>query len=143
MINPLSLLLSNGRLVAIGLAVLFVFSAGWKTHSLITEAREADIIKKAQQQVIEKQHEFIKKAAEADNDYQFKISALRKRYNDIVKLRAGDNNLPCITPAPGKPDAPPRGTGLYGQALVGLLFQADQQTQQLIALQEWIKSTHR
>jgi hypothetical protein len=135
--------LSNIRAIALVAAIVFIYGAGWKTHSLIYEAREARVIKAAQDLVIEKQKEWIKSNEKADYTYQQKINALRKRYDDLVRLRTGNNHLPGVAPPTGLDNAGAGAKGLpwnIPKDIDALMFQADEQTQRLIACQDWIKA---
>lgn len=74
--------------------------------------------------------------SEVSNEYQKKVSGLRKRHDDFVRLHLDSLRIRAASGC----DAAPGTNGLHGgiREIHRLMMQADLQTQQLIALQGWI-----
>lgn len=81
--------------------------------------------------------------AEVSNDYQKKIADLRKRY-DAIRLRAASGvrvpHTACGADGKTVTDEFYRG---MGESTLTLMYEADQNTQQLLALQGWVRSVSK
>ena len=75
--------------------------------------------------------------SEVSNEYQKTVAGLRRRHDDFIRMHL--DSLRVRTAC--RPDAEAGTDGLYRniRELHKLMLQADLQTQQLIALQEWVK----
>ena len=77
--------------------------------------------------------------AEVSNDYQKKIADLRKRY-DALRVRPEGGVQPTNSASGFNAAAITNGFHVELSAPYALMLEADLNTQQLIALQEWVKS---
>lgn len=142
----LALLVSNWR-AYLASALIGFGAAMWLTATIyqgridaMRVAQQTALIE-AQTKVIETQNNQAKITAEVSHDYQAKIAALRLKYDRLHASTAGDS-------VSGLPDTPlgynaatgriqlPRG---IAEHLRDLIFKADEQTQRLIACQDWIR----
>lgn len=86
-----------------------------------------------------------KTTQEVSSAYQADIAALRAR---LDRLRAsagqggsGGKNLPVVPNPAGRPDAAPSGDALPCD--IGLMFEAESNTLQLMALQDWVRAQQK
>lgn len=128
------LLLKYWKPLAVVLAALLVFGYGYKLGN--------DHLQAEWDKALLRQHENnLKVNTEVSDAYQKKLADLRKRY-DALRMRP-PGSVP-IPNTPGRADAAPGTNGFHGcMAEVdgySLMFQGDIQTQQLIALQNWVQT---
>jgi hypothetical protein len=128
--NALAILLQYWKPLVI--VLLLLVSNAWSlNHGMVLVEREQDA-------AISRQRENnLKVNTEVSDALQKKYASLRHRYDDIIRMRQTGGLL--LSPTTGRPDAAPCTNGLSGEIL-SLMLQADLNTQQLIALQTWIKT---
>jgi len=144
------MILSHWKGYAFGLICVICFAGGWKTRGSIEAVKYAAALEesiKAQSEIIEQERQKQIKSNEVANALENKNRILNRNYSDLIKqLRDKErlaNALPKTSNSTCEHYDSAGGKGLYGEraeALIGLMYQADLQTQQLIACQEWIKS---
>lgn len=132
--NLIALVLSNWKLIIIILA--FAVSNAWSlNHGM-------NIVEAEQEAALSLQRENnLRINTEVSDDLSKKYTALRKRYDDLIRVRQASSV--SNTNTSGRDNARPTANGLHGDVgeTVGypLMLQADLQTQQLIACQNWIR----
>lgn len=139
----LNLLKNNWKIITVALVIITTYGYGYKTGMDSVQKEWDKTIFAAQERAIDMQKQQTKISGEVSRDYQNKISDLRKRYNDLMRLYSSSNGLPAIPGAAAGHNATSGANGLsraIPQDAGYLMFQADEQTQRLIGCQNWVRS---
>lgn len=130
--------LNNWRVIAVISIGISLFVFGHVTGANRVQSRWDEAIRAEQAEAVKAATKNLKVNAEVSDELQKKYAALRRRYDELVRMRS-ETDMPTVANTASGHHAATGTNGFHGN-IFALLMQADLQTQQLIACQKWIGS---